>query len=181
MPDAEAINHLKAVSDWIMTYLDPIGVVIGLIIAVPVIWTWVDVVFGRKRRRRRWYEEARGRTGNRPAILIVDLLTDKDVRTAVEHYRQGEPDLKDIPAERIVLVSRDRRLTEAHMPDLLLDIRRAAGDLIAAGADTVHYFHAGPGIAAALVGAEFSNGCRVLLYQHEPGGYRNFGPLRIDT
>ena len=48
----------------------------------------------------------------------------------------------------------------------------------AAGTDCVHYFHAGPAIAAALVGAEFANGARVLLYQHEGGNYCNFGPLR---
>ena len=34
--------------------------------------------------------------------------------------------------------------------------------------------------AAALVGAEFANGARVLLYQHEGGSYRNFRPLRAN-
>ena len=34
--------------------------------------------------------------------------------------------------------------------------------------------------AAALVGAKFANGARVLLYQHEGGSYRNFGPLRAN-
>ena len=66
------------------------------------------------------------------------------------------------------------------MPELLWDIRRAAGELIAGGVDTVHYFHAGPLVAASLVGAELANTCPVLLYQHEANGYRNFGPLRIE-
>mgnify|MGYP001589174101 CR=1 FL=1 len=58
------------------------------------------------------------------------------------------------------------------------DLRAAAALLLGAGADCIHCFYAGPAVAAALVGAEFANGARVLLYHHEGGTYINFGPLR---
>lgn len=170
---------LAELTHWIMTVLDPIGVVVGLAIAVPVIWTWIDVVFGERRRRHRWFREVRRQPGQRPAILIVDLLTGRDIRLAVERYRAAHQDLKEVPAERIVLVSRDRRLQADDMPELAREIRAAAGRLIAAGVDTVHYFHAGPAAVAAVVGAELGNAHRVMLYQHDPDGYRNFGPLRM--
>lgn len=165
-------------TDWIMTVLDPIGVVVGLVIAVPVIWTWIDVVFGERRRKRRWFREARNRAGQRPAILIIDLLIDKDIRSAVEHYRQTHDALAAIPDDRVITIARGRRLSADDMPDLARDIRAAAGKLIAAGADTVHYFHAGPAAVAAIVGAELGNAHRVMVYQHDPDGYHNFGLLR---
>jgi hypothetical protein len=163
---------------WIMAVLDPIGVVVGLIIAVPVVWTWIDVVFGERRRKRRWFREARNRGGQRPAILIVDLLAAKDIRPAVEHYRQTHEALRTIPEDRILTISRAKRLCAEDMPELAQEVRTAAGKLIAAGADTVHYFHAGPAAVAAIVGAELGNAQRVMVYQHDPDGYHNFGLLR---
>ena len=64
------------------------------------------------------------------------------------------------------------------MPDLHRELRQVAAQLLIAGADCIHCFHAGPAVVAALVGAEFANGARLLLYHHEGGQYRNFGPLR---
>ena len=171
---------LDMMHGWIATILDPIGVVVGLILAIPVFWTWIDVVFGERRRRRRRFQEARTQPGQRPAILILDLLTDKEIRLAVEHYRCSIEALKDLPAERIITVTRDRRLQAEDMPELAQEIRAAAARLVAIGTDTVHYFHAGPAVPAAIVGAELANAHRVLLYQHSPDGYHNFGPLRPD-
>ncbi len=163
-----------------MTWLDPVGVVIGLLIAVPVLWTWYEIVVGKRRRERRWYREAGRRPGQRPAILIVDLLTGKNIRTSVEHFRQGHEALRQIPADRIVSVNHDSRIAPDDMPELARKIRRAAADLLAAGADTIHLFYAGPTIVAAVAGAELANTARVIVYQHEPGEYRNFGPLRSE-
>jgi hypothetical protein len=171
---------LAELTHWITTVLDPIGVVVGLILAIPVFWTWIDVVFGERRRRRRRFQEARTQPGQRPAILIVDLLTEKEIRLAVEQYRFTLETLKDIPEERIITVTRDRRLQAEDMPELAQEIRAAAARLVATGTDTVHYFHAGPAVPAAIVGAELANAHRVLLYQYGPDGYRNFGPLRPD-
>ena len=127
---------MDALRAFIADWLDPLGIVLGLIALVPIFWTWWDVVFGRRRRQRRWFAEISRRPGERPAILIVDL------------------------------------------PELHRELRKEAAQLLNAGTDCIHYFHAGPAIAAALVGAEFANGARVLFYQHEGGSYRNFGPLR---
>jgi hypothetical protein len=161
--------------------LDPLGIVLGLVALVPLFWTWWEVVIGRRRRERRWLAEIRRQPGERPAILIVDLLPGKAVSAAVENFRRQQPALTDIPDERIVTVQRDRLLTADDMPRLHDDLRAAAAQLLLTGADCIHYFHAGPAIAAALVGAEFANGTRILLYQHESGGYANFGPLRART
>ncbi len=168
----------QTVTDFVMTWLDPIGVVIGLLVTLPVFWTWYEVVVGERRRRRRWFNETRRHAGQRPAILIVDLLPDRDIRISVEHFRTAYPPLRAIPDDRIFVVSRSRAVCSDDMPGLQEEFRLTAGRLIACGADRVHYFHAGPAIAAAMVGAEFANAVPVYLYQRQNGGYENFGPLR---
>lgn len=167
-----------ALHSFIMDWLDPVGVVVGLVVAFPVFWTWYEVVFGQRRRQRRWYQEVRRRSGERPAILIVDLLPEKDIRAGVQRYCSGREALKDVPTDRIIRVARDHRLRPDDMPGLYADIRKAAGTLIATGADVIHFFYAGPTVVAALVGAELANSARVLVYQHGQEGYECFGPLR---
>lgn len=172
---------MDAVRAFIGDWLDPLGIVLGLAALVPIFWTWWDVVFGRRRRERRWFADISRHPGERPAILIVDLLPGKDVHAAVENFRRRDAALAAIPDQRMVSIVREQPLTPADLPGLHRELRAAAAQLIKAGADGIHYFHAGPAIAAALVGAEFANGARVLLYQHEGGSYHNFGPLRIQS
>lgn len=163
---------------FITEVLDPLGIVLGLLALVPLFWTWWEVVIGRRRRERRWFAEIRRQPGERPALLIVDLLPGKEIRASVENFRLGQPALVDIAEDRIGIVRRDAALRPEDMPRLQEDLRIAAAQLLKAGADCIHCFYAGPAVAAALVGAEFANGARVLLYHHEGSGYTNFGPLR---
>ncbi|MGK2925601.1 MAG: hypothetical protein ACSLE2_08260 [Lysobacterales bacterium] len=169
---------MDALRAFIADWLDPIGVVLGLLALVPIVWTWWDVVFGRRRRERRWFNAIRRQPGERPAILIVDLLAGKDVRASVENFRRQQPALAAIPDDRILVLHRDRAITAQDMPDLHRELRHAAAQLLKTGADCIHYFHAGPAVVAALVGAEFANGARLLLYQYGDGYYTNFGPIR---
>ncbi len=167
-----------AIRDFVMTWLDPVGIVIGLGVAVPVFWTWYEVVFGRGWRRRRWYREIRTRPGDRPAILIVDLLAEKDIRASVEQFRQYHELLREVPEDRVFVLRRNKHIGPDDMPRLADDIREAAASLMASGADSIHFFYAGPAAVAALVGAELANVARVLVYQHGATGYQCLGPLR---
>ncbi len=165
-------------SNVVMTYLDPIGVVVGLIIAIPVLWTWYEVAFGQRRRRRRLFQEMRAHPGQRPGILILDLLAGKDVSASVERFRQTDSALKEIPPERVLCLSRDSSLTPDDLPGVHDELRGLAARALINGIDVLHYYHAGPACVAAVVGGEFANTCRVILYQHDHGTYINFGPLK---
>ena len=171
---------MQTLIEFITDVLDPIGIVVGLLIAIPVVWTWWDIVFGHARRRKRWHREILRQPGTRPGILIVDLLAGKNIEADVENFRQQDNALKAIPNERILTLRRDKHIKPEQLPAIAEELREKANELMAQGVDTLHYFHAGPSVLAALVGAEFANGCRVMLYQHKPGGYENFGPLRTD-
>ena len=171
-----------AIVYFIMTYLDPIGVVVGLIVSVPIVWTWWEISFGRRRKQRRWLREVRKQPGRRHGILIVDLLDKRDISTAIEKFRQQDSELKQVPKERIFSITRKKRTRPEHMPSLIEEIQGTAAKVLSNGVDTLHYFHAGPAMIAAITGAQFANSCRVFLYQYNPasGSYESYGPMRLE-
>jgi hypothetical protein len=164
----------------IFAILEPISIVVGIALAIPVVWTWFDVVFGERRRRRERRLDVIAAPADRPALLVMDLLTGVEVTHQVEAFRQQDPVLSGIPAERIVVISRDRRVEAHHMPELVAEIRAARKRLLETGVDRIHLFFAGPGVVAAVVGAQFANGTTVILHQHDHGKYVNMGPLKVD-
>lgn len=164
-----------------MSVLDQVGIVLGIVLAGPILWTWYETVWGREARKRKEIARIRTQPGVRPAILIVDLLPGKDARATVENHRMQVEGLKDIPDNRIFVLQRSKWLEPDDMKELSDDIRKACAQVIGAGTDTLHLFYAGPTVAAALIGCEFGNACRTILYQHDQGTYRNWGPLRIGS
>ncbi|MFN3752398.1 MAG: SAVED domain-containing protein [Thiobacillus sp.] len=168
---------MQTVLDFIRDVLDPIGIVVGLIIAIPVFWTWWQVVFGEYRQRRRWLAEISQHPGERPGILIIDLLPGKDIGASVRHHLSSDDGLKAVPEERIASIARDAALKPEDIIAYADELRRAARRLLDAGCDVIHLFYGGPAVGAAIVGAELSNGPRVVLYHHEQGRYIRFGPL----
>lgn len=169
---------METILTFISDVLDPIGIVVGLLLAIPVFSTWYQVVWGNRRRYRLYLQAIRSAPGERPAIFIVDLLPGKNIRAAVENYCQQDARLKDIPPQRIFCVQQDG--LGSHQADAFKRVvRRYAGEMYAQGVDRIHYFHAGPTIAAAMVGAELSNGCPVLLYHYEGARYHSFGLLKL--
>lgn len=162
-------------------YLDPISIWIGLIVSVPIFWTWYDIVWGGRKRHQTWFEQARSTPGKLPAALIVDLLAGRDIVAQVRHFMAGQEGLRDIPDERIVRVTRDCDLTPQDMPQLARDIQDAIAKVSRLGADELNVFFAGPTSASAILGAELANVAgKVLLFQNDrtSNTYVNFGPLR---
>ncbi len=164
--------------DFVTNVLSPI---IGILTAVPVFFLGYDRFFGRDRKHKKWMREAARITGRLPAVLIVDLLAARDIEAAVKHFMAGDEKLKSIADDRIIKINRDTDIVPEDMPALARDIQNAAGEVLRHGADELYVFLAGPGCAAAMVGAELSNlSCKVLLYQNDRATrtYVNFGPLR---
>jgi len=172
----------ESFSNW-MSAAEPVDILISLISSVFIFATWWTVTVGRWRRERRVFRELKSNSGTRPAILILDLNPNKDIELDVERFRQTQPDLAAIPKERIRKISRIRDLKSEDMIGLVQDIRQAKADFARHSVDLIHFFYGGPIIVPTLVGAEFVNGCMVLLYQHLPGRgtYENWGPLRHDN
>lgn len=170
----------QVITNFIMIYLDPIGIVVGLVLAIPVFWTWWQVVFGEQRRQRKLFQELRKAKGTCPGILILDLLPGRNVRMQVEQYRQQDNVLKAIPDDRLEQISRSKKLTPETMLELHTEIRQKLDALMQQGVNRIHLFLAGPVVGAAIVGAAMGN-MPVTVYQYQQGDYINFGPLKFDA
>ena len=168
---------MEALLDFIRDVLDPIGIVVGLLVAIPVFWTWWQVVFGERRDHRRWLAEVTRQPGERPGILIIDLLVRGDMQTSVRHCIATDENLKNVPEGRIFHLERHTDLKPEDIASYAEQLRDAGARLLAVGCDVVHLFYGGPTIGAAIAGAELSNGPRVILYHYEQGRYIPFGPL----
>ena len=167
--------------NWFGDYVEPASVVVTLILAFPIFWTWWAVTIGRHRRHLRWLRSMRKVAGGMPSILIIDIPRDsagRSIKAQVERFRRDHADLSGIPEERIFTVSRARGMTPDDMADFHRDMRKTAHEIYAAGTDVLHYFHQGPLPSAAMVGAEFANACQVNIYHWDQTTYHPWGPLK---
>lgn len=169
---------LQFIPEFVTEVLDPIGIVVSLLIAIPIFWTWWEIAFGAKRRHRRWFKQAQEHLGQRAGILIVDLKPGKNIRTTVEGFRQTDNKLKKIPPDRVFTLAHNQPIKPDTMPEISRELRNTASEITHAGIDQVHLFYAGPAIVGCLIGAEFANSQQVLLYHHEHGQYINYGPIK---
>ncbi len=170
-------------SQLLNNYLGPASVVITLLTFIPILATFYKITFGEEKRRRRWFKETSQQKGQRPSILIIEI--NRNISSHVEKYRQDQEDLANIPKDRIFKVSAKQVLNkdglEAHdIPKLVKAIQKESKAIEDAATDVLHLFYAGPVAIAPLIGVEFVNGCRVLLYHFntDSSSYENWGPLR---
>lgn len=163
---------------WLAETLDPINSLIGLVTTAVAGFT-AFMVWKDQRRRKVWLQEIAQRPGERPSILILDLLVGQDARAQIENFRHTQESLKNIPEERIRTVSRSRKFTPSDMPQLQQDIRAALATLMQAGTDRIHLFLAAPQPATAVAGALLANTSTVIYhFDRETGKYVNYGLLR---
>ncbi len=164
---------------WLAETLDPINSLIGLATTLIAGFTAV-MVWREGQRARYWWREIRSQPGHRPAILILDLLPERNVRAQVENFRQRQEALRNVPDDRVITIQRNTKLVPEHMPELQKEIRRKVGQLSDAGVDRVHVFLAAPQPAAATIGATLANVPTTLYhFDAELGTYVNYGPLRL--
>ena len=164
--------------DKIFAVLEPISVVIGIITFFPVIITLWKVTVGEKRQRNKIFKEICNQSGERPAILVVDLKPDVDIWPQVSKTIQENPQLKSVSESRIYRINRAKWLEPENMPDLVDELREKIGSIMSAGVDNIFLIYAGPVTPMAIIGAELANCCRVILFQHHQGVYINWGPLK---
>lgn len=164
-------------------YVKAVDPYLGLIALIPICLTFYEVRFGRRRQHNRWFKQIIRTPGERPAILIVDILVGKEIKAQFENFRRGNEVLKNIPDDRIFRIdAASIGVTSAELSakDMTAFARKTSdtvADMYKAGPDVVHYFHSGPLPTAALVAASLANSFRVQMY-HWRQGYENWGPIR---
>jgi len=161
--------------------LDTVGVWFGALTMLLVFWTWYEVVFGGKRKLRKLHQLAIKKPGELPVILIVNYLPDKkEMKSDVFRYINTDKSLNNIASEHIFEVSPKRSTVLVEdMPAVVSEIREIAQQISHTGTDCIHLFYGGPHVIASIIGKEFANSHRVMLYQQdrETKQYTNFGSL----
>lgn len=169
---------LKTIISFITDTLNPIAIIFGIISAIPIFWTWYEVIFGRQRRQRQFLKDIKCSQGDRPSILVVDLKPDSNIFNQVLQARQQEELLKNVPEDRIFHIRNDTWLKPDDMLTIVDTLRVQLGKIAMAGTDVLYLIYAGPVMPASIIGAELANSCRVILFQHQQGKYINWGMLK---
>lgn len=168
-------------SNWITKYFDGIGIVLGIVSAVPIFWTWYSLTWGQKRKEKAWTKSAiQNIHGKIHGVLIVDLLLGTDIKTQVTRYLKQNEQLKDTPSDYIIHINLETSTTAENLTDIAHELQNAHRAFQKMGTDRIHLFFAGPAVAATLVGVEFGNSIPVYLYNHDKNpdkSYVNFGPM----
>lgn len=161
--------------DFIMNWLDPIGVVIGLIVAVPIFWTWYDVVFGRKKRHEDWFKQAR--SGTTPdAVLVVDLLAKEEMKPEVVRFLSMKG--IEMAGDLVFEINEHGDISPEKIPELVGRLRDALAEISRLAPGQLHLFYGGPSAFAMVMGAELANRGNVHVYQRTHGQYVDWGPVR---
>lgn len=156
-----------------MVRLDAIDVVLGLLIAIPVLWTCWSLVFGRQRSAQRQYRALlQDPSGLRHGVLIVNLLPDKDVAGALQTHRTSEPTLLQIPDSSVLSLHRAQVPRSDQDHDYAIEVRRLIAELIAKCVGTIHLYFAGPRMSPALHDAILATGVRVFVYHYRRGSHQ---------
>lgn len=155
--------------------LDKITIFIS-IIGIPLsLWKLVAI----ERRRKVNLERIRKEPGNKPSILIVDLVNNVDIQAQIENYIAQREEFKGVDINDIHTIRRDKALSSDDVDKILDEVRKERASIISKGTDKIHFFYGGPWSIAAMIGSELTNGCSVVCYQlnNETKNYEVWGNL----
>jgi Na+-translocating ferredoxin:NAD+ oxidoreductase RnfG subunit len=144
--------------------LDKIGIILGIFTAVPVVWTFI-ILFTTERRRKKKLKNLIKNPKAIESVLIIDVSRE-NIKAQVVNWLKKNPKLKKITEKNIYYVGTTDKLTVDNIDKMLDKIREARIKITDSGSGRIHLFYRGPVTLAAIVGAEFSNGCPVVLYQN---------------
>jgi hypothetical protein len=167
-------------SDAIWQFLDRAGIIIGIVMFAPVLYSAWALMMERRRKKIR-IEKIRSTPGSRPSVLIVDVKKPdtESMRAQVENYLRSGTTSIVVPDEAIFLAEYNGIMNSKDMDKFMIEVRKKVGKAVAYGTDKIHLFMRGPFPVIASVGEYLSNSnARIILHHSQPGeGYQNWGLL----
>ncbi|MBL1260113.1 MAG: SAVED domain-containing protein [Thiotrichaceae bacterium] len=161
---------LSEPASFMTDYLDPLGVVIGLLVAIPVFWSWL-ILMGNRRRQKQLIKSIQNSQGERPMALVVNV-GQGDASNQVRAYLASSGGEMELEALHIAALNIDE------IADFVQKLRSKRAEFMSKGVGKIHLFYFGPVTGALLVGDVFSNGSvTIYYYQRDTGGYEPWGPL----
>lgn len=167
-------------SDATWLLLDHIGIIIGIVMFVPVLYSaWA--LWRERRRKRQYIEKIKSSPGNRPSVLIVEVKKPdtESMRAQVQNYLSSQTPEIIVPDEAVFIAEHNGIMKISDMDKFMAKVRKAFGKAVIYGTDKIHLFMRCPLPVAASVGEHLSNqNPQIILHHNQPGeGYQNWGLL----
>lgn len=131
---------------------------------------------------RRWYEriKIKIKIPKNSGILIVSV-GENDIENLVRTWIKGNSAYRDITDDKVLTVTKlNKKITAKDVDGIIQNIKLKKTIFQQKGVSNIHLFISSPLTIAAMIGAEFSNGARVFMYNHfsKEDGYKYWGTLK---
>lgn len=143
----------------------------------------ITFLLGLKFRNiRRWYEriKIKRKIPKNSGVLIVSVGRN-DIENIVRAWIKKKGAYKDIPNDNILTVTKlTEKITAKDVDGIIDNIKLKRTVFQQKGVSNIHLFISSPLTIAAMIGAEFSNGAKVFMYNHfsNEDGYEYWGNLK---
>lgn len=150
--------------------VDRFGIIIGLLVAVPVFWSW-GILLTQKRRQRQLLKRLEKISGDRPLAVSIDLMPGESGNQALLYLKKQGLDMEFLKVTR-------EQLDKEGLQNFIEELHKVRAEAMMKGADRLHLFYRGPVVGAMLVGEVFSNTAATIYhFDKNLGTYENWGPL----
>ncbi len=146
--------------------LDRIGIILGFITAIPLVWSFIILITAERRRKGK-VDALYNNPKDIESVLIVDI-SNENIEASVVNWIKKYHKLKKIKQKNIHYVGMTDRLTQENTDKLLQRVREERKRITNNGTCKIHLFYRGPVTFAAILGAELANKIPVMLYQNDP-------------
>lgn len=151
-------------------WIERTDAIVGLILAVPVFWSWY-ILIGSRRRQKQLIKSLETMSGDRPVAVSIDLMPGESENQAIMYLKKHNLDMELLKITREMLNKDD-------LQNFVEELHKIKAEAMAKGADRIHLFYRGPVVGAMIVGEVFSN-TAVTIYHFDKntGLYESWGPL----
>lgn len=149
--------------------LDKIGIVVGLLLSVPVFWSWT-ILLGQKRRQKRILRSLERNPGDNPVAVLIDIGPEEIQNQVIAFLKKSGTNME-------LLKVSIKKLEKEKLQDFVDDLHKIMAQAMEKGADRFHLFYKGPVAGALLVGEVFGNTVTTIYHLDKSIGYESWGPL----
>jgi len=150
--------------------LDKTSIIFGIIVSIPVIWSWI-ILLGYGKRQKNFIKSLENIKGDKPVAISIDLMPGESENQVLAYFKKNNMEMN------ILKITRDR-LDKDSIDDFVNELYKIKAEAMAKGTDKIHLFYRGPIIGALITGEVFSNtAVNIYHYNKATGTYESWGPI----
>lgn len=156
--------------DSLWQLLDKTSIIFGIIVSIPVIWSWI-ILLGYGKRQKNFIKSLENIKGDKPVAISIDLMPGESENQVLVYLKKNNMEMD------ILRITKDR-LDKDSIDDFVKELYKVKAEAMAKGADKIHLFYRGPITGALITGEVFSNtSVNIYHYDKATGTYESWGAL----